>query len=192
MNVYDFDHTIYPGDSTLDFWRYCFKRRPAALLPLPGAVLAGALFRAGALSREAFKARFYRFLRYVPDVERAVSGFWDKNLSRVLPWYLARKREDDLIISASPEFLILPACARLGVRGLASPVSPETGELLGPNCRGEEKTIRLRREFPDARLEEFFSDSLSDAPLARLAGRAWLVEKGTPRPWPQSGKEDAQ
>jgi len=186
VNVYDFDHTIYPGDSTLDFWRFCVKRRPSALLALPGAVLAGGLFKAGLLSREAFKARFYRFLRHVPGVEGEISRFWEENLSRIYPWYLEQRREDDLIISASPEFLILPACALLGVRGLASPVSPETGELLGPNCRGEEKAVRLRRAFPEKNIDSFYSDSRSDAPLARLAGQAWLVEKGTPQPWPQS------
>ena len=183
MNVYDFDHTIYPGDSTLDFWRFCVKRRPSALLPLPRAALWGLRFKAGLCSREIFKERFYRFLARVPDVEGAVAAFWRENLSRVYPWYLAQKREDDLIISASPDFLILPACALLGVRGIASPVSPETGRLLGPNCRGEEKTVRLRRDFPDARIEEFYSDSPSDAPLARLAGRAFLVKKGERLPW---------
>ena len=184
MNVYDFDHTVYPGDSTLDFWRFCVKRRPSALLALPGAVLSGGLFRAGLCPRERFKERFYRFLRHVPDVEGAVAAFWRENLSKIYPWYLERKRADDLIISASPDFLILPACALLGVRGIASPVSPETGRLLGPNCRGEEKVVRLRRDVPAGEMGDFYSDSLSDAPLARLAGRAFLVKGGEPLPWP--------
>lgn len=184
MNVYDFDHTIYPGDSTLDFWRFCLRRHPAALLALPGAVLSGGLFKAGLKSREAFKASFYRFLRHVPDVEGEISAFWAKNLSKIYPWYLAQKRGDDLIISASPEFLILPACQSLGVAGIASPVSPETGELLGPNCRGEEKVVRLGQMYPGAAMEEFYSDSHSDAPLARMAERAFLVQDGTPRSWP--------
>lgn len=184
MNVYDFDHTIYPGDSTLDFWKFCVRRYPSALLSLPGAALSGALFKARLCSREAFKARFYCFLRHIPDVKDQADAFWRENLSRICPWYLAQRREDDLIISASPEFLILPACAALGVQAIASPVSPETGELLGPNCRGEEKAIRLRRAFPDEPVEGFWSDSRSDAPLARLAGRAFLVKNGTPLPWP--------
>lgn len=185
MNVYDFDHTIYPGDSTLDFWRFCVKHCPSALCSLPGAVLSGGLFKVGLCSRENFKGRFYRFLRHIPDVEGAVDTFWAGHLSRLYPWYLERKREDDLIISASPEFLILPVCRLLGVRGIASPVSPETGELLGPNCRGEEKVVRLRRDFPGEPIEEFCSDSRSDAPLAALAGRAWLVKDGQRLPWPE-------
>ena len=73
MNVYDFDHTVYPGDSTLDFWRSCIRRHPAALLPLPRAALSGAMFKAGLCTRETFKGRFYRFLRHVPDVQAEVS-----------------------------------------------------------------------------------------------------------------------
>lgn len=184
MNVYDFDHTIYPGDSTLDFWRFCVRRRPAALLPLPWAALSGGLFKAGLCSRERFKGRFYRFLRHVPDVEEEVSAFWAEALGRICPWYLEQRREDDLVISASPEFLILPACRDLGIRGIASQVSPETGALLGPNCRGEEKVVRLERDFPGAQIEGFWSDSSSDAPLARLAERAYLVKGGAPGPWP--------
>ena len=29
MNVYDFDGTIYDGDSTFDFYKYCMKKHPA-------------------------------------------------------------------------------------------------------------------------------------------------------------------
>lgn len=185
MNVYDFDHTIYPGDSTLDFWKFCLRRHPAALRALPGAVVSGGLFKLKLTSRERFKEQFYRFLRHVPEAEKEVSAFWEDSRHKIYPWYLARMREDDLIISASPEFLILPVCRLLGVRGIASPVSPETGALLGPNCRGAEKAVRLGRMYPDAPVEDFYSDSRSDAPLARLAKRAWLVKDGTPVPWPQ-------
>ena len=184
MNLYDFDHTIYPGDSTLDFWRFCLLRHPGALLSLPGAVLYGGLFRLGLCSRETFKGRFYRFLRHVPNAEREAEAFWDRNLSRIYPWYLERRRGDDLILSASPEFLIRPACRRLGVEGIATQVSPETGALRGPTRRGEEKAVRLRRARPEALVEEFYSDSLSDTPLARLALRAYLVKAGQPQPWP--------
>lgn len=66
-------------------------------------------------TREIFKGRFYRFFRHVPDVEGEVSRFWKENLSRVYSWYLERWREDDLIVSASPNFLILPASKLLGI-----------------------------------------------------------------------------
>ena len=35
MNVFDFDETIYRGDSTRDFVIFCMKRHKKALLYLP-------------------------------------------------------------------------------------------------------------------------------------------------------------
>ena len=43
---------------------------------------------------------------------------------------------------------------------------------------------RLRAEYPEVEIAEFYSDSLSDTPLARLAERAWIVKDRLPQPWP--------
>ena len=81
------------------------------------------------------------------------------------------------------------ACRRLGVRFLASPVDARTGQLLGPNCRGEEKVRRFRSAYGAAEVERFYSDSCSDAPLAALAQEAFLVRRGQVLPWLWQGKE---
>lgn len=31
-NIYDFDKTIYDGDSTVDFFLFCLKREPILIL----------------------------------------------------------------------------------------------------------------------------------------------------------------
>ena len=35
MNVYDFDGTIYDGDSTIDFFFYSLKKKPSLICYLP-------------------------------------------------------------------------------------------------------------------------------------------------------------
>ncbi len=178
MNVYDFDKTIYPRDSATDFFRYCARRYPAALLCLPGA-LGTALARWGKPGfRGAVKEKVYSFLRFVPDPEAAVSAFWDERLDDVYLWYRERRRDDDLVISASPAFLVGEACRRLGIRSISTEMDLRTGRLLTPNCRGEEKVRRFREAFPDAAVEEFYSDSWSDRPMMELADRGFLVKKG--------------
>lgn len=110
------------------------------------------------------------------DVDRELERFWGKNLRRVKPFYRERHREDDVVISASPEFLIRPACAQLGIRHvLGSPVDKYTGRFSGPNCHGAEKVRRFYAAFPGGKIDEFYSDSYSDQPLADLAKRAFLV-----------------
>ena len=187
MNVYDFDNTILRGDSTARFFAYCLRHRPRMWLDAPGQTVNALLFLLRRRPKQEFKERMLRFLTYIGDVDAAVDEFWTVNFSRVKPWYYEKRRPDDVVISASPEFLIRPACERLGVGCvMGSPVDSRTGRFSGPNCHGEEKVRRFRRRFPDARIDEFFSDSLSDAPLAALARTAWLVQGDRLLPWPNS------
>ena len=181
MNVYDFDGTIFKGDSTRAFWAYCLKRAPLLVRYLPGQCFAALRYLLGRTDKEAFKQAFFSYLQGVPAVEEWVEDFWRTHMGRFQPWYLAQKQPGDLIISASPEFLLAPACRRLGVcPPIASRVDAQTGRTLGPNCKGAEKVTRLRQQYPGAVIENFYSDSSSDASLARLAQKAYFV-KGSKR-----------
>ena len=184
MNVYDFDNTILRGDSTARFCAYCLRRYPGIWPDLPGQAVNALLFALRLREKQAFKQRLLSFLGRIGDVDAAVEGFWEKNFARVKPFYRETQRPDDVVISASPEFLIAPACARLGVAAvMGSPVDKRTGIFSGPNCHGEEKVRRFRASFPDAQIDDFYSDSHSDDPLARLAKRAVLVKGDRLLPW---------
>ncbi|MEG1525431.1 MAG: haloacid dehalogenase-like hydrolase [Clostridia bacterium] len=175
-NVYDFDGTIYDGDSTAHFYRYCAARQPRMLLDLPAVGVAFLGMSLGLVEKTRAKQRLYRFLTFLPDVNAYVADFWATHRQRIKPWYLAQKCRDDLIISASPDFLLAPICAELGVALLASRVDPHTGETEGLNCHDVEKVRRMRERDPDSEVAQFYSDSLSDLPLAELAQEAFLVK----------------
>ena len=180
MNVYDFDKTIFRGDSTARFFGFCLKRHPLIARRLPVVSFEALLLLTGKTDKTGFKGRLFSFLRNIPDVEAEVAAFWSENAGRIKPWYLAQKRPDDLVISAGPEFLLRPVCPRL----IASRVDPKTGAYSGRNCDGEEKLLRFRSEFGDAAIDAFYSDSMSDAPLAKAAARAYLVKGDQVSPWP--------
>ncbi len=181
MNVYDFDKTIYPRDSTVQYYLWCLGRYPAAWLTLPCTAWAFLCMGLRLRPKTACKQMFYRFLRHVP--EDSVSRFWGENLKNVCPWYLRQRREDDLVISASPEFLLRPVAEALGFALMASPVDQATGRYEGENCHGAEKVRRFRARYGDAPVEGFWSDSRSDAPMAALADKAWLVTRDGVVPW---------
>ena len=133
VNVYDWDKTIFPVDSTVAFVRWCLRRHPGVIWPLLGALVLLPVYLLGKVSKTAFKERMYGFLRRVPDVDAELEAFWAKNFDRVNPWYLAQQRPDDIIISASPEFLVRIPAQKLGVRLLASRVDKYTGKTDGEN-----------------------------------------------------------
>ena len=179
MNAYDFDKTIYPADSATHFWRFCVRRHPAAAPLAARAALPALKALTGRLSRGELKQSLYAILARIPDPLAEAEEFWDSHIRLIYPWYLERKRDDDLIISASPDFLISAACRRLGIRSVATGMDPRTGRLTTPNCRGEEKVRRYRELFGDEPVEEFYSDSMSDLPMMELAARGYLVKNGT-------------
>ena len=176
MNVYDFDKTIYNSDSTMDFVFWCFRHHPKTLLyvPLIGAAsLNYYVFHNG--TKTQFKEKMYRFLK-AADGENDVKRFWEEKLSGIKAFYKKIHRDDDVIVSASPEFLLKPLEKKLHITVIASKVDIRTGKYNGLNCYHAEKVSRFRELFPDAQIEEFYSDSYSDEPLALLAKKAYIVD----------------
>jgi phosphoserine phosphatase len=122
VNVYDFDHTIYGGDSSVDFFLFALGKKPYLIFLTPFQAVGILLYLLGFISKEKMKERFFVFLRFISAREMAVR-FWEKNRRKIRRWYLRQKRDDDVIISASPEFLLEPAvCGFLGVSLIASRV----------------------------------------------------------------------
>ena len=183
MNVYDFDNTILRGDSSARFFGWCLTHYPRMWRDLPGQALNGLLFILRIRPKQAFKQRMFHYFALI-DMDRALRDFWEANMPRIKAWYKEAHRDDDVVISASPEFLIRPACAALGIRAvMGSPVDRATGMYSGLNCHGAEKVRRFREIYPDATIQSFYSDSHSDDPLAAIAEKAWLVKGDRLLPW---------
>ena len=186
MNTYDFDKTIFYPDSSACFYRYCLRRYPAAVLKTaPKSIAMGLRYRFGKINARELKQQLFSFLPVLPDIDAAVADFWSRNEFRLADWYLKQKRSDDLIISASPRFLLAPICDKLGVELIATEMDRHTGIILGENCHDTAKVRRFYERDPEGHTEAFYSDSLSDSPMAEIADRAFLVKKGKLRPWPE-------
>ena len=176
MNVYDFDKTIYDGDSTVDFYLYCIKKHPKLILDIPKQIINMGLYLIGKYDKTKLKEKFYSFLKKITNVDEDIKEFWNKNKTKIKKIYKDKRQESDIIISASPYFLLEPICKEIGIRKLiASDVNKATGKYNGKNCYGEEKVNRFYKEYPNEKIEEFYSDSLSDEPLANIAKSAFIV-----------------
>lgn len=183
MNVYDFDGTIYDGDSTMDFYLYCLRRHPKVIKCMLMQIKTIIAYCEKHITKTQCKERLYIFLKYLPDIDKDIEHFWNINQRKIKKWYLDRKKDDDIIISASPEFLLSFICERLNVRYvIASRVDKKTGKYSGYNCYGIEKVYRFQNLF-DGEIEEFYSDSDSDRPLANIAKKAYIVKRNKIEEW---------
>lgn len=180
MNVYDFDNTIYAGESCFDLFLFYLRRYPKLLLLLPEVVKAFAKYKRGKITVEdfltAYAPRVEEFLRTIPDIESDMRVFWDKHEKNIKSFYADLRREDDLIITAAPDFSMHEVCKRLGVQNcLASRVDLSTGKILHFNLR-ERKIQAFRELYPDAVIEKVYTDSpKNDAPLIALSQEAYIV-----------------
>ncbi len=177
MNVYDFDETIYNGDSTRDFYFYTLKNNISILKYLPLQAVYFLRYICKKITKTQFKEKFYCFFKSIDNIDEFVESFWKTHKKNIKDWYIKQQKDDDVIISASPYFLLLPICTELGIKHLlASNVDKYTGKYDGENCWGPEKVKRLNEYMTEYLIDEFYSDSYSDSPLADLAKKAFLVK----------------
>ena len=191
MNVYDFDGTIFPTDCTIDFCFWCMKRHPKMWFTFaPKAIKNLILRKKGKMPEYLMQRKFFGYLTLIDDFDVQIERYWDKNEKRIAPWYLKQKSPDDLIISASPTCIIGPIAKRLGVNYIATEYDLEYGVFLNNLMYAREKSKYIfDHGFP--MIENFYSDSLSDTPLALCAKKAYLVKDkaSTVVEWPDLNQE---
>ena len=192
MNVYDFDQTIFYPDSSYCFTLWYLKKHPLAALicAVPTAVFS-LLYLLKLVTKERFKEKIFAYVRYIDDIDAELKRFWEEKEHKLCAWYLEQRREDDVIVSASPDFMVRPIAEKLGFRLIATDMDKKTGRIRGRNCDSDEKLRRFRLVYPEAEVESFYSDSLSDAPMAGIARRAYLVRGKGQRivPWPAAATD---
>lgn len=181
MNIYDFDNTIYDGDSSKDFFKYCLKRKKSILLDIIPICFMLFLYLIKIVKKEKFKSTFFRFLKRI-DGTKYVNDFWNKNQNKIKDFYIKEHKNNDIVVSASPSFLLEPIAKVYDFKLIATLMDIKTGVINGKNCYGEEKVRRLN-VVGISKCNKFYSDSLSDVPCSKLANEAYIVEKNKIIPW---------
>ena len=178
INLYDFDETIYDGDSSADFFLYCMKKKKVIIFNLPKMLGALILYKLHIWTKTRMKETIFSFVKRIDNIDEEVKNFWKEKKCNIKQFYLEKDHKNDVIISASPEFLLEPIAQELKVKKLiASPVDKKTGKFNGLNCHDVEKVRRLNEIYDEYEVEESYSDSLkSDEPILRLAKKAYIVK----------------
>ena len=186
MDAYDWDRTVFRKDTTAGFFLFCCRRYPAVKRFIPLSAKIALRHVLGKQPIPEQKQAFYRYLSLVPDIDEAVRAFWAENIHLIgSPAMPCDPRPGDAIVSASAEFLLRGICESNGWVLIGTVIDPKTGQMTGVDCFGAEKVRRFRERFgDDAVIEHWYSDSTSDAPIARLAKQAFLVKPSGLTPWP--------
>lgn len=158
--AFDFDGTLAPGDSLLGFLRLvCGPRATAWALAAQSGPAVSTLARGRWVERDVAKAAILARLlegRPLDSLTPLAEAYALRLIGRVRPGMRTRLQRHQeaghevVIVSASPEIYLSRVGHGLGVDAVLATrleVGPDgrlTGALDGPNCRGPEKTARLR------------------------------------------------
>lgn len=180
MNVFDFDNTIYDGESSLDFFVFCVKRKPSLARHLPGAMAMVAKYKRGIVpEKEVMEFCAKMLLCLVPhrsEIQKMTDMFWKKNRQKLKPEIMNIIHDGDVIISASPSFMFDNIRDIFeNVRIISTEIELESGKIK-ELCYGANKADMFRRIYPGVRPDNFYTDNINDMPMIQLSERAWLVE----------------
>lgn len=179
MRVFDFDGTIYDGESSVDFFKYTLRRHPKNIRFLPRVLYMLSRYKRLKVSPDELLTALERygaeFLSSIEDINAEITSFWDRNEHKIKQFYLNDRRPDDVILSASPDFLINEAARRLGISSvIASKFDLENAKVIDL-CYHTNKCRRFRAAFPEAKIDEFYTDSENDSAVFELADKVFMV-----------------
>ena len=184
IDVFDFDGTIYDGDSTVDFLLFCVTKKPwLPVLCFPPLLRAFVRKLSGRFSLTAFKSDLFSvFARRFPLPETA-EEFWERERTKkkLGNWFLTKERTLPVVIaSASPDFELSPAARLLRADALiCTRCDPATGRVVGKNCKSAEKIDRIRAVYGECRVRAMYTDDpKADGPLLSIAEEKYLVRHG--------------
>lgn len=195
LAIFDVDFTITRRETLMELYRYSVKENKRNIRYLPRALYGGIMYLAGVYDEKRVKESFLKFIDNMDEKELKsfVKRFYENRLSKIL--YndsiemikkLKSEGYDIYLISASPEFYLNELYSIKEIdKIIGTRFAFEDGKfkrkMIGKNCKGAEKVVRLNEVLKKENIEVdyensyMFSDSLSDKPLLDLVGNAYLI-----------------
>ena len=175
MNVYDFDETIFTGDSEDRFFTFMFAKKGFRHYKI-NFKFFDLLHKMHIITKTKSREHQYAFLKKIDDLDATLNAYWDEVGKYMKPWYNDVKRDDDIIASGTPRFLLGPIMKKLGLTNLvATEMDSHTGKIDGDFAVGEFKIVNFKSQFGLDCIDKFYSDAYSDHYLAEHAKEAYVV-----------------
>ncbi len=182
MRVFDFDNTIYDGESGLDLFIHFLRKDTKNVVKYIPKFFEGFIkYKKGIITIDEVINEYGAYLKdycdnFADNMEKEFEHFWDLNEQKIKPFYRSIQRPDDIIVSACPESLLKIMCQRLGITNyICSKVDFSTGEIQ-QICYKDTKVSLFKEAYGDCEIDEFYTDSASDLPMINLSRNAYFVD----------------
>ena len=111
MDAYDFDNTIYDGESSFDFFKFCFTKDLRLIIFFPELLYRLFQYKINRLNEKDIRNTANKIINlYVKrnnmDYNSIIKEFWNKHYKKIKKDFINRIDENDLIITGCPDFLL--------------------------------------------------------------------------------------
>ncbi|MCD7828578.1 MAG: haloacid dehalogenase-like hydrolase [Clostridiales bacterium] len=180
MNVYDFDNTIYDGETLVDFILYYIRRdiRIWKYIPKLLYICFRDAFHLFTVEQaiDAYASFLEGYYVKLDNIEADVKKFWDKNEKKIKPFYDNIRRDDDIIVSGSTDFLLDEIMERMNIKNyVGSSIDKKTGKFTRL-CFLDNKVKIFKELYPDAHIDNFYTDSMNDKSMMDIADHVYFVK----------------
>ncbi len=182
MNVFDFDNTIYDGESFIDFFFCYMKTEPSLIKYIPAIGVALLKYKRGKINIDDMLGKYggkvteYYLKMAGNGGTLSVFKFWDTHMKKIRPFYEDVRSDGDVIISCSPELSIKEVCRRMGIKHYICSTIDEKSGAITRLCFRENKVKAFFDEYPDGKIDSLYTDSMNDKPLMDISKNVYLVK----------------
>ncbi len=180
MKVFDFDNTIYDGESLFDFAIFCSRKDPKLIKYIPKAVSMLMKYKRNKIDFKEVELFLQKIINEVVDIksyEVYVEEFWMNNSKKLKPNFLELVSSDDLIITGCPSFLLDGIKDKLNTEKIICSKFDLENKELEYLCLGKKKVELFNKYYKDSIIDEFYTDSMADSPLMDISKVVYFVKK---------------
>ncbi len=180
MRVFDFDNTLYDGESIMDIFLYFLKKDFKTIIKFaPKFIKDFIRYKFDKITVEeamsSYGAAFKEYCQKYSDIYNEFEIFWDLNEHKIKPFYSEIQKEDDIVVSGCPQCLLKIICDRIGIKHyIGSDIDPVKGEI-NSICYKEHKLKVFRSVYGDVIIDDFYTDSMADKPMMDISKNVYMV-----------------
>ena len=182
MKVFDFDSTIYKGESPVDFTFYMIRHNRKIVRYVPRILICLASYKLHLIKKEKLESLSNDFIGKVLDdpdsLNEFVSRFWATHAHKLNKDIVKLIESGDVIITASPSFLINGVSDLINTKNiLGTEIDLKQKKLVWYNF-GDNKVVRYRSIYGYRQIDAFYTDSFYDVYLMDISREVYIVRHG--------------
>lgn len=180
MKVFDFDNTIYDGESMVDFFYFICEKKPQLQKYKSIVDKFIFLYHHNLVPMTLVKTMINKYKNEVnfntDNYKKYVDEFWKTHKTKIRKEMLAKISKDDVIMTASVNVLIDPIKKKLKTKNIYTSIVNVEKKEIEFICYKENKAEKFKEIYKDKVIDELYTDSYADKPLMNLSKKVFLID----------------